>query len=148
MNIEISRRRFLQGSVALSIAGGVALTPSQIIASSSSKEKAKKNGGNKKVATLCEMCVNKCAAYAHVENGVVTKLDPNPYFPKSRNMLCARGNAGIDALYDPDRLKYPLIRDGEKGSGKFKRVSWDEAYTYIEKKLTKFWTKKKTIAQP
>ena len=137
MNIEISRRRFLQGSVALSIAGGVALTPSQIIASSASKEKAGKKGGNRKVATLCEMCVNKCAAYAHVEDGVVTKLDPNPYFPKSRNMLCARGNAGIDALYDPDRLKYPLIRDGEKGSGKFKRVSWDEAYTYIEKKLTK-----------
>jgi thiosulfate reductase/polysulfide reductase chain A len=83
------------------------------------------------------MCVNKCATYARVEDGVVTKLDPNPYFPKSQNMLCARGNAGIQALYDPDRLKYPLIRVGKRGDGKYKRVTWDEAYTYINEKLTK-----------
>ena len=137
MKVEISRRRFLQGSVALSIAGGVSMTPSEIFASASQKEAQAGKGGHRKVATLCEMCVNKCAAYAHVENGIVTKLDPNPYFPKSRNMLCARGNAGIDALYDPDRLKYPLIRDGEKGSGKFRRATWDEAYNYITEKLTK-----------
>jgi thiosulfate reductase/polysulfide reductase chain A len=90
------------------------------------------------VATLCEMCVNKCAALARVENGVVTKLNPNPMFPKSRNMLCARGNAGIQALYDPDRLKYPMIRVGEKGQGKFKRVTWDEAYEAILNGTDKF----------
>ncbi|MDY0327436.1 MAG: molybdopterin-dependent oxidoreductase [Arcobacteraceae bacterium] len=89
------------------------------------------------VPTLCEMCVNKCAAIARVEDGIVTKLDPNPYFPKSKNMLCARGNAGIQALYDPDRLKYPMIRVGEKGEGKFKRVTWDEAYEYIKEKTIK-----------
>lgn len=87
------------------------------------------------IPTLCEICVNKCAALARVENGVVTKLDPNPYFPKSKNMLCPRGNAGIQALYDPDRLKYPLIRDGVKGSGRFKRVTWEEAYDYISQKM-------------
>jgi len=52
------------------------------------------------------MCVNKCAGFARVETegkykGIITKLDPNPYFPKSRNMLCPRGNAGIQTLYDP-----------------------------------------------
>ena len=56
------------------------------------------------------MCVNKCAAYARVENNVVTKLDPNPHFPKSKNMLCARGNAGIQAIYDPDTKKVWLNR--------------------------------------
>lgn len=142
MKVEISRRRFLQGSVAMSIAGGVSLSSSSIMASATSP--AKKVGNeDKRVATLCEMCVNKCAAIAHVHNGVVEKLDPNPLFPKSRNMLCARGNSGIQALYDPDRLKYPLIRDGEKGSGKFKRVSWDEAYTYINEKLTKILDEEK-----
>ena len=69
------------------------------------------------MATVCEICVNKCTAYASVENGIVKKLDPNPLFPKSKNMLCARGDAGIHALYDPDRLKYPLIRIGNKGEG-------------------------------
>ena len=143
MKVEISRRRFLQGSVAMSVIGGVSLSSSSMMASAATPAKGKLGNEERKVATLCEMCVNKCAAIAHVRNGVVEKLDPNPLFPKSRNMLCARGNSGIRALYDPDRLKYPLIRDGEKGSGKFKRVSWDEAYAYINEKLTKILDEEK-----
>ncbi len=140
MHIEVSRRRFLQGSVALCVVGGSAT--SNLFSNEEEKDEIKlttKTGTGKAllVPTLCEMCVNKCAALARVENGVVTKLDPNPYFPKSRNMLCARGNAGIQALYDPDRLKYPMIRIGEKGEGKFKKVTWGEAFNYIEEKITK-----------
>lgn len=133
MQVEISRRKFLQGTVALSVVAA----STTALSSTTSHETAKKAGtkGVKLVPTLCEMCVNKCAAYAKVVDGVVTKLEPNPHFPKSRNMLCARGNAGIQALYDPDRLKYPLIRTGERGDGKYKRVSWDEAYNYITEKL-------------
>jgi len=127
MNVEISRRKFLQGSVALSILGGATLSSNTLFSSEGKKEQH----SNVKVATLCEMCVNKCAAFAKVENGVVTKLDPNPHFPKSKNMLCPRGVAGIHALYDPDRLKYPLVRIGKRGDGKYKRVTWDEAYEAI-----------------
>ena len=107
MQVEISRRRFLQGSATLCVVGaGVATS---LFSDEKEKEKltpTTKTGTKdvRLVPTLCEMCVNKCAAIARVENGVVTKLDPNPYFPKSKNMLCARGNAGIQALYDPDRL--------------------------------------------
>jgi len=139
MEIEISRRKFLQGTVALSIIGGA--TASSLFANSHSTQKVtgKLTNLNTKtsttdsssVATLCEMCVNKCAAIARVEDGLITKLDPNPMFPKSKNMLCARGNAGIQALYDPDRLKQPMIRVGKKGEGKFKAVTWDEAYEAI-----------------
>jgi thiosulfate reductase/polysulfide reductase chain A len=132
MKVEVSRRKFLQGSVALTIVGGSALSSTNLF-SSQSEHGSKKLGKNetKSVPTLCEMCVNKCAALAKVENGIVKKLDPNPLFPKSKNMLCARGAAGIHALYDPDRLKYPMIRIGKKGEGKFKRVTWDEAYEAI-----------------
>ncbi len=143
MAIEISRRRFLQGSVAMTVVGAMSMTPSNLV--SSEEEEGELSittktgtGEAKLVPTLCEMCVNKCAAIARVEKGVVTKLDPNPLFPKSRNMLCPRGNAGIQALYDPDRLKYPLIRIGEKGEGKFKRVTWDEAYEAILNGTDKF----------
>jgi len=129
MEIEISRRKFLQGSVALSVIGATTASSVALGTALSSDEEAK-NSLNK-VATLCEMCVNKCAAIAKVENGIVTKLDPNPMFPKSKNMLCARGDAGIHALYDPDRLKFPMIRVGKKGDGKFKRVTWDEAFEAI-----------------
>ena len=142
MKVEISRRRFLQGTVAMSVVGGVSLSSSSIMASAT--KPAKKVGNeDRKVATICEMCVNKCAAIAHVHNGVVTKLDPNPYFPKSRNMLCARGAAGIHALYDPDRLKYPLIRTGKRGDGQYRRATWDEANEYIKDKLVKILDEEK-----
>ncbi|MDQ7066592.1 MAG: molybdopterin-dependent oxidoreductase [Sulfurimonas sp.] len=132
MKVEISRRRFLQGSVALSVLGGSASVAPTLFA------KTTKISDDRVVATVCEMCVNKCTALAKVENGILRKLDPNPLFPKSKNMLCARGDAGIHALYDPDRLKYPMVRVGEKGSGEFKRVTWDEAYEAILNGTDKF----------
>lgn len=149
MKVEVSRRRFLQGSVALTVAGGTSISATNLLSSESKKkgeiEMTTKTGTGESysVPTLCEMCVNKCAALARVENGVVTKLDPNPMFPKSRNMLCARGNAGLQALYDPDRLKYPMIRTGKKGEGKFKKVTWDEANEYIKEKLVKILDEEK-----
>ncbi|WP_295419994.1 molybdopterin-dependent oxidoreductase [Sulfurovum sp.] len=146
MQVEVSRRKFLQGSVALSIIGGSSVGVTNLLAGHGEHEAKGEltvttktgTGEAKEIATLCEMCVNKCAAVARVENGVVTKLNPNPLFPKSKNMLCPRGNAGIQALYDPDRLKFPMIRVGEKGEGKFKRVSWEEAYDAILNGTDKF----------
>ena len=143
MKVEVSRRKFLQGSVALTIAGGTSITATNLFSNTHEKREIEVTtktgtGEAKEVATLCEMCVNKCAAMARIEDGVVTKLNPNPRFPKSRNMLCPRGNAGIQALYDPDRLKHPMIRIGEKGEGKFKKVTWDEAYEAILNGTDKF----------
>ncbi|MEY3002780.1 MAG: hypothetical protein RLZZ428_1155, partial [Pseudomonadota bacterium] len=134
MQVEISRRRFLQGSVALSIIGGSSASGVSSLFSS-----VKPKGiEDTNIATVCEMCVNKCTAWARLEEGIVKKLDPNPLFPKSKNMLCARGDAGIHALYDPDRLKYPLIRVGKKGEGKFRRATWQEAYEAILDGTEKF----------
>ncbi len=145
MQVEVSRRKFLQGTVAMSVVGGSAMSVTNLFGNEHeshgvTKSVTTKTGTGKatEIATLCEMCVNKCAAIARVEDGVVTKLNPNPKFPKSKNMLCPRGNAGIQALYDPDRLKYPMIRIGKKGEGKFKRVSWEEAYDAILNGTDKF----------
>ncbi|WP_419786312.1 molybdopterin-containing oxidoreductase family protein [Pseudodesulfovibrio sp.] len=85
--------------------------------------------------SACDMCFNKCGLIARVEGGVVKKLDPNPKFLKSRGMLCARGNAGIAQVYDPDRLKYPLLRAGARGEGKWKRIPWDEALDMAAQKM-------------
>ncbi len=85
--------------------------------------------------SACDICFNKCGLIARVEDGVIQKLDPNPKFLKSRGMLCARGNAGISQVYDPDRLKYPLLRVGERGEGKWKRISWDEALDLAAEKM-------------
>ena len=135
MQVEVSRRKFLQGSISLSIVGASAISATNLFAnndedsgggnSSIPKTITTKTGTGKadEVPILCGMCVNKCAAFARVEDGIITKLNPNPYFPKSRNMLCPRGNAGIQTTYDPDRLKYPMIRIGKRGDGKYKRVT-------------------------
>lgn len=88
------------------------------------------------IPTTCDMCVNKCSQIAVVEKGVVRKLNPNPENPKSRGMLCARGNAGIQQLYDPARIKHPMIRTGERGEGKWKVASWAEALDFAAQKLT------------
>ena len=95
--VEVSRRRFLQGSVALTVfassSKGASLPASVTTRTGTGK--------SAKIPYLCNMCRNKCAGFARVEEGVVTKLDPNPYFPKSRNMLCPKGNAGIRLYTTP-----------------------------------------------
>ncbi len=87
------------------------------------------------VFSICDNCVNKCGLRARVVDGRLVKLNPNPENPKSRDMLCARGNAAIQQVYDPDRLKQPLIRAGARGEGKWRTASWDEALDYTAKNL-------------
>ncbi|MCD8364518.1 MAG: molybdopterin-dependent oxidoreductase, partial [Clostridiales bacterium] len=55
----------------------------------------------------------------------------NPEDPMSRGKMCAKGLAGIQALYNPNRNKYPLERVGERGGGKWRRITWDEALDKI-----------------
>ena len=87
------------------------------------------------IATNCEMCFWRCGVLAEVANGKVLKLEGNPDHPLTHGRLCARGNAGPKLLYDPDRLKYPMLRVGERGQGRFKRISWDEALDFLAERL-------------
>ena len=87
------------------------------------------------IATNCEMCFWRCGVMAEVAGGKLLKLQGNPHHPMTQGKLCARGNAGVALLNDPDRLKYPQIRTGERGEGKFKRVSWDEALDFLAARL-------------
>ena len=143
MLIEVSRRKFLQFSTALMVYGNAPLQARSTAVCLPPFTTKTTNKKAKHTPYLCNVCRNKCAGFARVENGIVTKLNPNQFFPKSQNMLCPKGNSGIQALYDPDRLKYPLIRIGKRGDGKYKRVTWDEAYEYIKEKLVKILHKEK-----
>lgn len=135
-NTPISRRSFLKWSGAVS-AAAVAGTNAPVLHALVPSEK-KRSGKNTELKySVCDMCLNKCGLIARVEDGVVKKLDPNPKFLKSRGMLCAKGNAGIRQLYDPDRLKYPLLRTGKRGEGKWQRISWGQALEHAAKNLNK-----------
>lgn len=86
--------------------------------------------------TACRACSGKCGVLVHVQNGRVVKLEGDPDNPMSKGTLCAKGLSGIQALYHPNRMKYPLLRVGERGENKWKRISWDEAIELIYQKLT------------
>ncbi|MGE4421757.1 MAG: molybdopterin-dependent oxidoreductase [Pseudodesulfovibrio sp.] len=129
----MSRRDFFRASglVAAGAVGGPALLGGLTKARAASPAKPAWDSR----FSACDMCFNKCGLIARVENGVATKLDPNPKFLKSRGMLCARGNAGLAQVYDPDRLKHPLLRKGARGEGKWQRIPWDEALDMAAKKM-------------
>jgi len=89
----------------------------------------------RQVKTACRACIANCGVIAHVQGGRVVKLEGNPEDPMSKGRLCAKGLAGIQALYNPNRIKYPMKRIGPRGSGQWERITWDEALDTIAKKL-------------
>ena len=92
---------------------------------------------NKKlVPTVCHSaCGLVCGLLAHVENGVLTKVEAQDMPDPKHRHICARGLSTIQMVYHPDRLKYPMKRVGERGEGKWERISWDEALDTITDKL-------------
>jgi len=122
----------LSGAAAACAAAG---GPSRVLHALVSSGERQIEKGTRSVFSACDMCFNKCGLIARVENGVVKKLDPNPKSLKSRGMLCARGNAGIKQIYDPDRLKYPLLRKGTRGEGRWQRLSWKQALDHAAEQM-------------
>jgi anaerobic selenocysteine-containing dehydrogenase len=80
------------------------------------------------VPTTCFNCESACGLLAYVDRdtGQVRKFEGNPEHPGSRGRNCAKGPATINQVTDPDRVLYPLKRAGERGSGQWERVSWDD----------------------
>jgi anaerobic selenocysteine-containing dehydrogenase len=70
-----------------------------------------------------------------VKDGKVVKVEGDPDHPWSQGRACARLLALTQYMYHKDRLLYPLKRVGERGEGKFERITWDEAFDTIEKKF-------------
>ena len=78
--------------------------------------------------SACRMCHGGCGVFVHVRKGKVVKIEGNPDSPASRGRICPKGMASIDHLYHPDRITHPMKRIGERGQGKWERITWDEAY--------------------
>ncbi|MBF0480400.1 MAG: molybdopterin-dependent oxidoreductase [Desulfovibrionaceae bacterium] len=87
------------------------------------------------VYSMCGMCSVRCPIVAETENGRVVRLQGNPHAPGVAGSLCPRGAAGMALSYDVNRPKGPLIRAGERGQGKWREVSWDEALDHVAEKL-------------
>lgn len=92
-------------------------------------------GETSSIYSMCGMCAVRCPIKVEVEDGVIKWIEGNPHVPGLEGSLCAKGSAGIAFEYDTERPQYPLIRDGERGSGRWKRASWEEALDYITNRL-------------
>jgi len=82
-------------------------------------------------ASTCRECPVGCGILVRSREGRAIKIEGNPDHPIGLGGLCARGHAGLQGLYDPDRLKSPMMRSGSQ----WKAVSWDEALAAVTEKL-------------
>ena len=82
--------------------------------------------------TCANNCGGKCLLKVHVQGGIITRIETAEDPPLR---ACARGRAYRQYVYHPDRLRYPLKRIGERGEGKFERISWDEALDAVAQEL-------------
>lgn len=132
--MKLQRRSFIKLSAAAVGAvgvGGVA------VMSNRAKASPWYNKEVKTVYSICENCFWRCGVKVSVVGNRVYKADGYKENPKSRGMLCPRGQGAPAQTYDPDRLKKPLIRveGSERGSGQYREASWEEALDYIAKKM-------------
>ncbi|MCL4765825.1 MAG: molybdopterin-dependent oxidoreductase [Hyphomicrobiaceae bacterium] len=93
--------------------------------------------GAKVIKSFCYTCPWQCPTEVYVRDGKVVYHKGNEQSPNNIGSRCAKGMASWYITQDPDRLRYPLLRTNLKGEpGQFKRISWDEAFTFIAEKLT------------
>lgn len=87
--------------------------------------------------SVCGMCTVRCPIKVHVENGQVSFIEGNPHVPAMKGAVCPRGAAGTALINDNERPQTPLIREGARGEGKWRKASWDEAFDYVADRLNK-----------
>ncbi|MEM4246098.1 MAG: molybdopterin-dependent oxidoreductase [Candidatus Bathyarchaeia archaeon] len=81
----------------------------------------------KVMKSICDRCHCACGVLVHMEGEKILKIEGDQQFPQNEGMMCPKGLALTQLIYHPDRIRYPMKRAGERGSGKWQRISWDEA---------------------
>ena len=83
--------------------------------------------GDAVTSTTCYMCACRCGIKVWLQDGQIRYIQGNSAHPVNKGVLCAKGASGIMQHYSPARLRKPLLRVGERGSGEFREIEWDEA---------------------
>ena len=90
------------------------------------------------VKTACpHNCYDTCGLLVYVKDEKVIKIEGDLDHPITRGTLCLKAMANVQKINSPDRVKYPMLRTGKRGEGKFRRISWEEAMDYMENKIRK-----------
>src|SRR3990172_4958131 len=86
-------------------------------------------------ASTCRQCAAGCGIVVRVINGRARKIEGNPLHPINHGKLCARGQAGLQVLYNPDRLKNAVRQSGGRGSRQYEPLYWSEALDLLSEKI-------------
>lgn len=142
-NYTVSRRSFLKWSAA--ITGSAALVGCAPLGQTSGLEPAiaqaaKRQADSKVLPTICwHNCGGRCQIKGLVKDGVVVSMTTDNEGPDTPDNLqaraCLKGRSQRQRLYHPDRLKYPMKRVGERGAGKWEKITWEEAFDTTAKEL-------------
>jgi anaerobic selenocysteine-containing dehydrogenase len=98
--------------------------------------------GHSTVRTACPLdCPDSCTLEVTVENGRIKKIEGGDANPATRHFICGKVRRFGERVYGEDRLLYPAVRQGAKGSGTFTRVTWDEALDLIARRMSEIKTR-------
>ena len=133
---SLTRRTFLKATGALATAAAIGgshavLTRTESLAAPVMAADAEEQI----IPSVCGGCHNCCPMDVVVKGNRVVRAQGMKGDSRTNGMLCARGLSGSQIAHDPRRLMYPLRRTGERGSGEFKRISWDEALSELADKM-------------
>lgn len=136
--MELSRRDFLKLSAAA--AGAIGATSGTALVIRARGEDRSQWAGHHvgpvtRIPSMCQSCTTACGVIGTVKAGRLISITGNAQDPNSRGSVCAKGTAGPSMLYDAARLLYPIRRTGRRGEGKWKRITWEQAYEEIARHL-------------
>jgi anaerobic selenocysteine-containing dehydrogenase len=95
-------------------------------------------GYDEVVRSHCRMCHGGCGVLVYVKDGRAVKIAGDPDCPINHGTLCSKGIASTQLAYHPDRLTHPVQRIGPKGSGRWERISWDDALDAIAERMLRY----------
>lgn len=98
--------------------------------------------------SACDECRAGCGILVRVMEGRAKKIEGHPDHPVNRGKVCAKGQAALQGLYNPDRLRQPLRRDGRRGEGRFQPIGWDEAVALWIEQLHRHRGAVTTLSRP
>ena len=132
---KVSRRTLLKA--AGTVSAGLAMEKGLAARLAGADTRSSATSDETAIPTFCAMCGPGlgCGIYAYVKNGRFTRIEGMKESPINHGRVCAKAHAAPQWVYSPQRLKYPLKRIGEKGEGKFERISWNAALELIASRL-------------
>jgi anaerobic selenocysteine-containing dehydrogenase len=134
---SLSRREFLKVAAGASGVTGLGLQARRVLLEPFARPPEDSLGGEETwYASTCRQCAAGCGILVRVLNGRARKIEGNPLHPLNRGKLCARGQAGLQVLYNPDRLRNALRQPGGRGSRQFEPVAWDQALEDLTAKIS------------